>query len=340
MGNYSSIGIDLGGTKTRTTLFDHKFRVLETVKFKTEPGRGISRFERRLNEALKTLLRKAKSGELAVPVLGIGCAGRIDSKAMQVRDSLNVPFLKEYPMGAKLAKLTGAQVFIGNDVHMGLYGEHQLGAAIGLQHVIGVFLGTGIGGALIMNGKLFLGAGGYAGDIGHYLVQPLGPLGGSERQGVLDDFASRTAIAAAAAAFAAKQWAPELLKMAGTDLANIRTSVLAQSIKKGDKQIEELVRSRARIIGIVLSNMVDFINPEMVVIGGGLVEEMPGLILKEVEAGIREHSTAAALENQKVATVKLGDQAVTAGAAKMAWDLFVKNETSGQPPSKAVLKIK
>src|SRR5207253_1874728 len=132
-----------------------------------------------------------------------------------------------------------------------------------------VFIGTGIGGAIAIDGRLYFGASGHAGDIGHYLVQPFGPLAGSERQGVLDGVSSRIAIAGEAAVLAAKQWAPHLLKSAGTDVLNIKSKSLAKAIKSGDKAIEELVRSRVQIIGIILSNLVDFLNPELVLIGGG-----------------------------------------------------------------------
>src|SRR5205814_1713198 len=123
-----------------------------------------------------------------------------------------------------------------------------------------------------------LGANGHAGDIGHYLIQPWGSAAGSDRIGILDDVASRVAIAGDAAAIAAKHSAPHLLKEAGTDVADIKSSELAEAVEKGDKAIENLVRSRAKIVGIVLSNLVDFINPDTVVLGGGLVDAMPELI--------------------------------------------------------------
>jgi glucokinase len=207
---------------------------------------------------------------------------------------------------------------------MGLYGEHQLGAARNSRHAIGVFIGTGIGGALILDGKLHRGVNGVAGDIGHYLVQPLGTLGGSERQGVLDNVCSRTAIAAEAAVYAARQWAPNLLKMGGTDLSGLRSKMLARAIKAGDKQIEQLVLSRCRLLGIVLSNLVDFINPDCVLLGGGLVEEMPRLVLKGVVRGLEEYSSLAAFKKLKIVTTKLKEYAVATGAAKMAWDSFIE----------------
>ncbi len=211
---------------------------------------------------------------------------------------------------------------------MGLYGEQQFGAARNSRHAIGVFIGTGIGGALILNGELHRGASGIAGDIGHYLVQPLGTIGGPERQGVLDNVCSRTAIAAEAAVYASRQWAPNLLKMGGTDLAILRSKTLARAIKAGDKQIEQLVLSRSRLLGIVLSNLVDFINPDCVLLGGGLVEEMPGLVLKGVGKGIEEYSSAAAFKKLKIVTTKLREYAVATGAAKMAWDSFIGKNKS------------
>jgi len=320
MPRFGSIGLDIGGTKTLLCLFNDKFQCKQSILFKTDAGRGKTHFDRLLMNAFRNLLKKANHMGIKVRATGVGCAGHIDYKKHALVTSPNIPFLSRYPLVQKLHNAGRGPVFLGNDVHMGLYGEHQLGAAKGMRHVLGIFVGTGIGGAMIIDGKLHLGASGCAGDIGHYMIQPFGPLGGSERMGVLDDVASRTAIAAAAAAYAAKQWAPNLLRMAGTDLGKIRSHVLSKAIRAGDKQIEELIRSRGRIIGIALSNLIDFVNPDMVVLGGGLVDDLPLLMGKEIAAGIREHSTAMALKKLRVVNTKLKEYAVAAGAAKMAWD--------------------
>jgi glucokinase len=322
------IGIDIGGTKTMAVLFDDKFGVIEKRRFKTEPGRGDAIFERRLRGAVNNLLKTAKAERREVVATGIGCSGSVDSETMELQISPHIPFLKDYPLAQKMGKWTKSEVYLGNDVQMGLYAEHQFGAAQGCAHVIGIFIGTGIGGALIINGRLHRGANGIAGDIGHYLVQPLGSLGGTERQGMLDNVASRTAIAAEAAVFASRQWAPHLFKMAGTDISKMRSKTLARAIKAGDKQIEKLVCSRARIVGIVLSNLVDFINPEAVVLGGGLIEEMGELFLEGVKGGVQEYSTAGAFKKLKIVTTKLKSYAVAMGAAKMAVDVFTEKEQS------------
>jgi glucokinase len=133
----------------------------------------------------------------------------------------------------------------------------------------------------------------------------------------------RWAMAGAAAGYAAKRWAPALYRLAGTDAARIRSGTLAKAIKGGDEIIESMVRSRARIAGIALSNLADFLDPEMIVLGGGLVEAMPKLFLSEVREAIRRHSVADVRRTVKVKAAELEHRVVAAGAAKAAWDRFV-----------------
>jgi glucokinase len=308
------IGIDVGGTKTRFDLFDEGFRRVQGVRVKTP--READQFQTELTTVVSRLMKTA-APRLIVSGIGVGFAGRIDTAKGIVLDAPNLPALAGFSFKKALADFT-ADVIVYNDVHAAMYGELKLGAANGRKHVLGVFIGTGIGGAIVSNGKLHLGASGLAGNIGNYMLQPFGPLAGSERHGVLDEVASRVAIAGAAASLALKNWAPNLLKNAGTDVRRIKSSDLAGAIRAGDKAIEELVRSRAHIVGIVLSNLVDFFNPEMVVLGGGLTDAMPKMIRDEVAAGIKAHSTAEARKGLQVVTTKLKGHAVTAGAAKLA----------------------
>ena len=248
----ATIGIDIGGTKTLFVLFDDRFRVVERIKVKTILDDGEDGFAREAVKGAETLARKAKKKDLSLLGVGVGCAGALDRQSGVLKCSPNIPSLKDFPLARTLAKAVGVDVFIDNDVHMGLYGEHTLGAAKGLKHVIGVFFGTGVGAAVIIDGKLHIGASGSAGDIGHYMVSPLGVLSGWERHGMLDDFVSRNAMAGQAAALAAKHWAPKLYELAGADAEKIKSSTLAKAIKLGDRRIEDMVRGRARMAGIAL----------------------------------------------------------------------------------------
>jgi glucokinase len=315
----ASIGVDIGGTKTLFGLFDPDFKLVDEIKVKTGDIHSAKEFKEILSSSLTDLSKKAAKPGLTLGAVGIGCAALLGDDG-SVKSAANIPFLEGFALRSVVAKITSLNVAVLNDANAALYGEHQLGAAVGRRHILGIFIGTGVGGALIIDGKLYLGASGIAGDIGHYLLQPFGPLSGSDRHGVLDDVASRPAIAGEAAALALKHAAPQLEKIAGTDVSKMRSGVLAEAIAKGDKEIESLVRSRSQMLGIVLSNMVDFLNPEMVVLGGGFTDAMPELVREEVEAGIRAHSTKEAAHGLKVVAAALKSHAATTGAAKFALD--------------------
>jgi len=307
----------VGGTKTLFVLFDKRFRAVDEIKVKTHDSRNSEDFAGVIAESLKILAKKAKRTGLALQGIGIGCAGSLTREG-NIKESLNIPFLKGFSFRSVISKEIGTNVTLLNDVDAGLYGEHQLGAAKGRRNIIGIFVGTGIGGALIIDGKLYRGANSTAGNIGHYFVFPAGPRNDFEADSTLNDVASGTAIAGAAATLAARKLAPHLLKLSGTDVQNVTNDILAEAIAKGDQWIEKLVRSRCHILGIILSNLVDFLNPEMIVLGGGLTKAMPAIVRAEVEAGIRAHSTSDATKNLEVVVAKLKDRAVAAGAAKFA----------------------
>ena len=323
----ATLGIDIGGTKSLYALFDERFEIVAQEKLRTHPDKGgVKAFTRGMRGAVEALLKAARKEGLRVRAVGVGCAGDIDMREGVVRSAPNVAFLKDYPFRARLEKLTGARVFVGNDVQAGLYGEFRLGAARKARHVIGIFLGTGVGGALIIDGRIHRGATGLAGDIGNYVLHASAPAEDSRRE-VLDMVASRPAIAGGAAALASKRWAPNLREMTGTDVTDIKSNDLAESIRRGDKAVERLVRSRIAVVGAAVSNFVDFINPDMVVLGGGMVEAMPALVRREVRKAIEGHATPKAAKAARVVVARLHDHAVTAGAAKLALDML-----SPQPP--------
>jgi len=319
----AAIGIDIGGTKSLYALFDEDFEVIAEEKLPTHPDEGgIRVFDRGMAKAVRSLMRAADRRGLRVRHVGAGVAGEIDMRRGVVRQSPNLTFLDGYAFRERLEKLTGAKVLVVNDVLAGLYGEHRLGAARGTRHAIGVFIGTGVGGALIIDGRLHLGASGIAGDIGNYLLHTVDTTQDASRKEVLDNVASRTAIAGDAAALVAKRKAPKLRANVGSDVKNIKSGDIAEAIRAGDEAVEKLVRSRIAIVGVAVSNLVDFINPDVVVLGGGLVEAMPGLIRREVEKALKVHASKRAGKAVKVVVAKLLKHAGTTGAAKLAVDFF------------------
>lgn len=319
-------GIDIGGTKLLTAVFNRDFRVMASVKNKVEISKGRQNFLDSILESVEEALSEAGVKFKNLAGVGVGCPGIIDSRHGVVITSPNIPFLKKYPLRSKLSQKLHVPVIIENDVNAGLYGEFRLGAARKHRDIVGVFLGTGIGGALILNGKLYQGSSGSAGEIGHMIVDPLGPRCGCQQKGCLEAYAGRTAIAAEAAVLAARQQAPALFKAAGTEVLKIKSGVLAKSIAAGDEKIERLVREKGRLLGITLANISNLLNPELIVLGGGLTEALGGLLVKEVSQSLREHAMAPVAKQVKVVQSYLKDYAVASGAAKMAADILEKGK--------------
>ena len=320
MERWGSLGIDLGGTKLLSTLFDERMRPVEQHLERTRPELGLRRFTAHLVGHVEKLAKRAKREGLLLRAAGAGCAGFVDQKRGVLLSMPNIPFIRDFPLARRITAAAGCPAILANDVQMGLYGEHALGAARGSRNVIGLFLGTGIGGALIIDGRLHQGTTGHAGEIGHYLLDAMGPFTGSQRFGLLDDVVSRHAIAAQAAAMAAKQWAPHLFRSAGADLLEIKAGDLDEAIRRGDRHIEELVRSRSRIVGIVLSNLVNFLSPDLVVLGGGMVKSLGRIIVPEAQRSLRRHALPQIGRRVRVVPAQLGDLAVAAGAACWALD--------------------
>lgn len=315
----ATIGVDIGGTKTLCLLLDAKSRVLHEIKFKTLPNRGCKRLLDELIRSVRALSKKADQDDLKLIGVGIGCAGKIDAESGTVENSPNILCLEGCELRKVIDRALGFNTVLGNDVHLGLWGEHQVGIAAGHSNVLGVFFGTGVGGAAIIDGRLYEGASGVGGQIGCVLAQPVGGPEAAQSHGIVDRIASKSAVAAEAAQMAAKNWAPYLHKTAGSDLSKIGWRVLAKAIKHGDKRIEEMLRARMQVVGIALSSVVNFLNPELLVLGGGLMDELPRLVANELEDGLRKHLTPEVSGALEVKRAKLRGQAVAVGAGLLAF---------------------
>ncbi|HAM35687.1 MAG TPA: transcriptional regulator [Elusimicrobia bacterium] len=313
------VGIDLGATKMLVGALRGS-RVLATVKAKTDPAGGLRRFLDGISAAVEEVLSRAEIRPKQLAAVGVGCPGVIDYRKNRIRSSANIPFLINFPLAKRLERIFGTPTTVENDANMGLYGEQQFGAAAGYRHVAGFFMGTGIGGALILDGTLYRGSSGAAGELGHLFIDPLGPGCGCGNRGCLEAAAGRLAIAAEAAALACRGRADHLLSDAGSDLRKLKSGALARAVKAGDDELRQLLRRKAQLVGIGMANVVNTLDPECIVLGGGLMEAMPQLILPAAEQSMRGHAMPDIAEHVKVAAAELGDLAIVMGAAKWALD--------------------
>lgn len=319
------VGFDLGGTKMLATVFDGNFKKLGRERKRTKGNEGADAGIARIINTIDGALKDAKLERGQLSGIGMACPGPLDLNQGILLDAPNLGW-KNVRIKEHLEREYGCAAVILNDVDAGVYGEYRFGAARDARCVVGLFPGTGIGGGCVYDGRIIRGKVGSAMEIGHLPVDPDGPRCGCGRRGCLEAIASRLAISASAAAAAYRGQAPHLMKQCGTDLSNIRSSALADSIKAGDKVVEQIVRDAAFAIGIALGGVINLMLPDVVVLGGGLVEAMPKLFVDEVGAAARGRVMPAFEDTFKVSAAKLGDDAASLGAA--AWVHEMTAETA------------
>ncbi len=317
------VGFDLGGTKMVAVVVDARFQPLFRKRRKT---RGDEDSTVGMNRVINTIEKVLEEGGLAKESLagiGIGCPGTLDLDRGVVLDAPNLGWQNQ-GVKVELEKAFGCPVVILNDVDAGVYGEYRFGAAQGVHCVLGVFPGTGVGGGCVYEGKIFRGKICSCLEVGHIPVMMDGPRCSCGRRGCLEAVSSRLAISAAAAQAVFRGQAPMLAQLTGSDLASIRSGMLAEAIKRGDKVIEQIVKDAATHLGTAIGGLVHLLAPEVIVLGGGLVEAMPELYVETVSAAVKRWILPSFAKTYDIVAAKLGDDAVALGAAAWAEDMFAK----------------
>lgn len=310
------IGFDLGGTKMLAAVCNSKFEIVGHKRKNTKGHEGAEAGVERVKQTIHRALEEAELTIDRVAGIGIGVPGPLDLNLGVVLDTPNLNW-KNIPIRALLEKEFDVPVTLVNDVDAGVYGESRLGAAQGARCVIGLFPGTGIGGGCVINGQIWRGERLSCFEVGHICVQPGGPICGCGHRGCLEAVASRLAISAAAAQAAYRGQAPNLQRIAGMDLANIRSGALAESIEQGDRIVEDIVREAARQLGNVAGTLVNLLAPDVILLGGGLVEALPKLFTEEVKQAAEAQAMPAYRKSFRVTVASLADYAAVKGAA--AW---------------------
>ena len=310
------IGFDLGGTKMIAALVDDEGRVVARSRAKTPGEEGPDAVAKAMAETVRDACAQANVEVSAVVAVGAAVPGIIDpARGTVTLTNLN---LTDYPLRESLERALGTKVVLENDVNAGTWAEFKVGAAKGLRHVVGVFVGTGIGGGLVLDGKLFRGSRGSAGEIGHMVIMEGGPLCGCGKYGCLEAFASRTAMAKDAVALAAAGRLPELVDKTGTDFKKFKSSVFERGLDLGNPLMLAIVDRAAYHLGIGLAAVANLLNPEAFVLGGGFADRLRSGYLERVTETMRAQAMGGVGDGIKVLLGELGDDAVPLGAALLA----------------------
>jgi glucokinase len=311
-------GVDLGGTKIQTVLLSER-QVVGSARVQT-PQSGADAVTTAIVDSIKASIAAAGARTASLGAVGIGSPGTIDEEAGTVGHSPNVPGFQSDPvaLGPAVSRALGnVEVKLDNDVRVAVLGEWKRGAGRPYHHMLGVFVGTGVGGGLVLDDELHEG-GGAAGEIGHTIVKDGGRLCGCGRRGCLEAYAGRARIEATARRWQDKGRRTELfdiMRKKGRD--RVTSGVIARALKRHDEVTVELIDRAVWALGLALANAQNLLDVQAIIVGGGLGDRLGGPFVERVaEAAKRtlhvpEHPPA-------FLATELGDLSGAVGAAVLA----------------------
>lgn len=308
-----SIGIDLGGTKILIALVDRNTgEVLEHVKKKTKKDKGPKNIIRKMLEGIEELIENSGKTFDEISSIGVGAAGQIDRKNGVIIAAAN---LDCYDLNLKkiLTEKFDIPVYVGNDVEIATIGEQKFGAGKDCNDFVCVFVGTGVGSAIVKDGKIIIGATGTAGEIGHIIVDLNGRQCSCGAHGCLEAYASRSAIERRIEGALKKGRKSCILDYLETG-KSITSSMIQKSIEREDELVLQCVTEASEYLSGGIASIINFINPELIILGGGLIEAVNYFYQKTIKKA-KAKSLPVPAEKIQFKKAMLGDYSGVIGAA-------------------------
>jgi glucokinase len=310
-------GVDLGGTKVQGVIVDQDGKRVGEARGRTPTDGGPAAVVAEIAGVVKAAARDAKVPVGKLAGVGIGSPGRLDPETGELFGAANLPGFREpVPLGAMVAGALGSKrVLVGNDVAVATLAEHRLGAGQGFDDLLVVFAGSGVGGALVLGGRLREGAHGAAGEIGHMVVVAGGELCPCGRRGCMEAYAGRNALERAARAAAAAGRPTELLAIQQRlRRPRMSSGVWKAALDAGDPLAHELIDRAVEALGAAIASSVNLVDVQAVLIGGGLGDKLGEPFVRRIETAMIPHLFIPPTQVQ-VRLGGLGDYAGAMGAA-------------------------
>ena len=305
------VGIDLGGTNTKIGLVDEKGNIIFTTIVKTDSMEGFSETIQRLSKILITQIEGTNVNFDNVVSVGVGVPGPVLNSRV-VKFWANFPWKHGMDLALEFEKNLGKPVKVDNDVNVITLGEMWKGAAQGYKNVLGLAVGTGIGGGIIVDGKLVSGEHGAGGEVGHIKIEPNGKLCGCGQKGCWEAYASATGIIREAKSRLAVNRQNLLYEI--TKGRDLEAKDVFDAAKKGDEFSIDIVDYEAEKLALGIGNLLSILDPEIVVVGGG-VALAGDFLFDRVKEKLKDVAFPSILENLKIVTATLGNDAGILGAA-------------------------
>ena len=311
------LGVDVGGTKILPCLVGETGVVYARKRFATPREGGADQAVSAIIDAMAGLLQEQKVSVEDLTAVGIAVPGVVDPDAGHVVMTPNMG-LSDTPLVARLAERFPVPIALGNDCNLGTMGEKWLGAGRHASSVVGIFVGTGIGAGYARGDEIWRGHREAAMEIGHMVLQPGGPLCGCGYKGCFEAIASRTAIERQIRQAVKDGQKTALKDILGGDFTQIKSGALATALEKNDKLVTQVLSDSATSLGVACLNVRHLMDPEVIVVGGGVLESCGQFMLPIVREVVASDPLAGARAGGDVFMSALGDDAVVMGAVALA----------------------
>ncbi len=307
------VGIDLGGTNMQIGVVDSKNTIIGESRRKTQADGGLNKVVDRLVGGVEMACEHAGIAVKELGGVGIGAPSPIDYRRGVVMRAANLGWT-DVNLAEILRDRLGVPVALDNDVNVALYGEWKMGAGQGAEDLMGVWVGTGVGGALILRGELYAGRFFTGGEIGHLRLFPGAPRGDES----VERFCARTAVAERLAKRIGSGEESLLEELAAGKLETIKSKMIARAYKEGDPLTREVVDEAADLLGVAIANAVTLLGLPRVILGGGLTEAIGDPYVSRVRKAVRREVFFEAARAVEVVASTLEDNAGLLGAALLA----------------------
>ncbi len=278
------IGVDVGGTLLRAARYDLDWNILQREEQATLAAQGLQAVLGRLYDTIERVLPDDRSDVLGI---GVACPGPLDAHTGLIIETPNLPF-RNTPLRKLLEERLGVTTYVSNDADLAGLAEYTRGAGRGARTMIYMTISTGVGGGVVVDGKPLI-AGGLAGEIGHMVVDPHGPMCGCGHRGHLEAIASGPSIARAARERIAAGEPSMISDMVGGQLAAVTGKTVGDAARLGDRLALEVVANAGKHIGVMIASLMALLNPDMFVLGGG-VTKLGDLLFNPIHQAVREYT--------------------------------------------------
>lgn len=312
------VGVDLGGTKILAGVFNTQLKCLGKVKTSTKPLRGPESVVERIARCVQDAVDECDLKLEQVRGIGVGAPGAVDTETGKVIFAPNLPGWADVPLKKQLEKELKVPVFLENDGNICTLGVHNVELEGKPKHLVGVFIGTGIGAGMILDGKLYSGFNKTAAEVGHMVLEVGGPKCGCGNRGCFEALAGRQAIFKKIQTAVKDGQKTVLTETLGTDLQDMRSGDLRKALRRGDKLVERVIEEAAEYIGIGIANLVNLLSPQVVVLGGGVIDALEDEMMAIIVETAHDYALQGTDNGLEIIASKLGDNAGIYGAAVLA----------------------